>query len=544
MSKTNSDAGDGKPVPASEESDGFIRFCAGHPLEYAMQGVKEIPSSDRRSHPNLQAPIRERFGTDVSEETANVIERLYSSVDAKKLVQAVKTLGLDEVEDYSGLFSEETLDDMEVEEADLGAVMQALDVKITESLAPRDIDASKVSKKKHRETVYIPDVINAAGEDGTVYMAKTLSTSAKVRMAHDLHDNNQVIVVDDYDKWERLLGWQKLKSFPHGKNKIREELGDRLSADVLDIVAGDKGTSTDSDTKDDTSSSGRRTRTKPTDEVLNVARSSRHRKRFKQKAEDIKDEFEDEGYIGSSYNPVQMLVLFPTTTDLNMTDHWWVAGDRWPDGGHAAIANCNKGTFEYLNQLEQVWHIEDYLAQAGDYEFQTNHGPVTMDTVEHDSLVFHILEDEARERVMQEPVFSHMPETLPEYCGDELYSSPDFPHADDMLYAPISQEDVFWMRPELRKQQNPDEGDAIILYADSSPRDLGQKYSVSSDYKLYARARLYNWDFDSTEMEQLDRANHYLRMDRGGFEVIETLAMLHDNGEQPFSKNPRSRWSQ
>ncbi len=521
-----------------------IRFCSGHPLEYAMQGVAEIDSRSRRSEPNLKNPIKEKYGTDVREETASVIERLHSAVDAKKLVDAVKVLGLDQCDSYDHLFTEEMLEDIGQENADLGAVMATLDTKLTESLAPRDKDASKASKKKHRETVYIPDIINAAGSDGTVYMAKTLSTTAKVRMAHDLHDDNQVIVVDDYDKWSRLLGWEQLKQFPHGKNKIREELGDQLSSDVLDLVAGSQADTTDTETKDDSSSSGRRTRTKPTEEVLNIARASAHRKRFKRKAEEIVDAFDEDGYIGSSYSQVQMLVLFPTTTDLNMTDHWWVAGHQWPGGGYAAIANCNKGTFEYLNQRDEVIHIEDYLEQAGDYEFQTNHGPVTMDTVENDSLVFHVMEDETRNRVMKEPAFKHMPEKLPVYCEENKHYSPNFPHIDDMLYAPISQEDVFWLRPKLINQTDPDEGDAIVLYADSTPRDIGKKFSLSSDYKLYARARLFNWDFDSVEMKTLDQAWRKLSLNNGGYEIVETLAMLHDEGEVPFSENPRSRWEQ
>lgn len=504
-----------------------------------MKGVSEIPSSVRRNEKGLAIPIEQKYGNCVSDDTASVVERLHSAVDAKELVQATKQLSLDELDSYNHLFDgwDADLD----EDPDLGAVMSQLDVKLTESLAPRDIDASKVSKKGYRESIYVPELINRVGSDGTIYMAKTLSTSAKVRMAHDLHDDNEVVVVDNYEKWENIAGWEKLKQFPHGKNQIREELGDKLSDEVLDLVAGESETSTDTETKSD-SSGGRRTRTKPTDETLNIAIDSGHKSRFKIVSEDIVEGFDDDGQIGNFYNSVEMLVLFPTTTDLNMTNHWWVAGKRWPDGGNVAIANCNKGTFEYLNQRDEVWHIEDYLEQAGDYEFETNHGLVTMDTVEHSSLVFHVLDEQTRSRVMAEPAFSHMPEMLPKYCEEEMYRSPEFPHPDDMLYAPISQEDVFWLRPQLIEQNGDDSG--IILYADSSPRNVGTKHSLSSDYKLYARARLHNWDFDSVEMERLDRANHYLGLNDGGYEVVQTLAMLHDQGKEPFSNMPQSRWDQ
>jgi hypothetical protein len=517
-------------------------FCVGSPLDFAIRGVSQLSSRDRRSHNNLAKPITEQYGTSVSEDTADVIKRLYSSVDGVELVRAVKNLGLDEVEDYDALLSEFDLD--EDEDANLGRVMQEMDQKLHHGLAPRDKDADKVSTKKHRNSTYIPELVNSVGEGGTVYMAKTLSTTAKVLMAWDLHDENQVVVVDDY-KWGSLLGWEKLKQFPHGKNKIREEYGDRLSDEVLNSVAGSEAG--DSDTKSDSSSSGsrgRRTRTKPTDEVLNVALSSAHSSRFKEKAEDIKETFEDDATIGSSYKPVDMLVLFPSTTDLNMSNHYWVAGSRaYDDAGRVGIANCNKGTFEYLNDCEQVWHIEDYLAQASDYEFDTNYGPVTLGTIDRSNLVLHVVSPKTKTRLMRSVVLDTMPEVLPDYCDDEIYTPPeDFPHADDMMYAPITPEDVFWLRPELR-EITADGENGILLYATSSPRDVGKKHNLSSDYKLYARARLPDWDFEeSTELETLDGASYNVKMDKGGYEIVETLAKLHDAGEQPFSVTPESRW--
>jgi hypothetical protein len=458
------------------------------------------------------------------------------------LVEAVKRAGLDEVSDYETVLSGVELDG---DEANLGRVMQELDQKISYAHAPREKDAAKVSKKQQRETMYIPELVNAVGDGGTVYMAKSLTTIAKVRMAWDLHDENQVIVVDDYEKWENLLGWEKLKQFPHGKNQIREQLGDKLSPEVLDLVAGSDAGSDDETKTDDGGSRGRRTRTKPTDEVLNIARSSAHNSRFRQKAEDIKEDFEDDGYIGSSVYSIKQLVLFPTTTDLNMSDHYWVGGSRWSGEGYAAIANCNKGTFEYLNDCDNVWHIEDYLDQASDYEFDTNHGPVTMGTIHQDNLVMHLVDEQTQRRLMSGKALDNMPEVLPEYVDDNLYRSLELPHSDDMLYAPVTKEDVFWLRPELRKMQNPDDGDGVFLYASNKPRDLGANtHNVSSDYKLYARARLPEWDFDSTEMQTLDGASYSISLDSGGFELVETLAKLHDAGMDPFSETPEARWHQ
>jgi hypothetical protein len=512
-------------------------FCAGPPLDYAVEGVSELSSRQRRSHNSLAQPILDKYGASIDTETANVVDRLYNSVDATELVRAIKRVGLDEVDEYEPLFAGFDIDDDE--QVDLGTVMRELDTKIAYGHASRDSDIEKVSKKRQREAIYVPELINMVGDGGTIYMAKSLSSVAKVRMAWDLHDENEVVVVDSY-KWGDLLGWEKLKSLPHGKNKIREELGDKLSDEVLDKVAGSSVQDTETKTDDDSSSRGRRTRTKPTDEILNVAISSRHRDRFKKDAQALKESFEDDGTIGG-YDEIGMLVLFSTTTDLNMTDHWWVAGERWGDD-KVAIANCNKGTFEYLNDCEQVWHIEDYIAQAEDYEFDTNHGPVTMGTIAQDTLVVHAVPQSTKERFLRSAVIEDIPQVLPEYVDSNMYSAPDLPHPDDMLYAPVTPEDVFWLRPALKDFDGGENG--VIFYASGSPRDVGYCKNLSSDYKLYARARLSEWDFDATELSTLDGASYSIDLEDGGYELVETLAKLHDNGMQPFSETPEARWSE
>lgn len=514
-------------------------FEAGPPLKYAVKGVGDISSRKRRRLAHLTGPIKEKYGTDVSTETADVLHRLHSSIDGISLIKAIKQQGLDEVEDYEPYFEDFDLE--EDEDVSLSSAMEYLDQKIVAALAPRDSPASNASQKSERDTVYIPDLINMS-EGGDVYMAKTLTSTNKVRIAWDLNNENQVVVVDDY-KWGSLLGWKKLKSLPHGKNKIREELGDQLSDSVLNAVAGNDTSSDTSSSSSGSSSTGRRSRTQPTDEVLNVATSNRHRDRQKIKAEDIKESFDDDGYIGSEYSPIQMLILFPTTTDKKMTDHWWVPGKRWPDGGKAAVANCNKGTFEYLNSCDEVWHIEDYLDQAGEYEFATNHGSVTTDTIDMSKLVLHVVPEQTCTRLLQGGVVDSMTEVLPQYAEENMYYTPEFPHHEDMVYAPITKEEAFWLRPALRDLSNDPES-AIMLYGETgSPRDIPKTHSLSSDYKLYARARLPDWDFDSVEMETLSDASFSISLDEGGYELIETLGKIHDVGGHPFSETPEARWN-
>lgn len=519
------------------------RFNSGTPLTFAMKGVDELSSSQKRSHKTLVEPIKQEYGTSMKTDTARVIKQLNNAVDPVPLMHATRAAGLHEVEDYERVIPDEKLADLNTDNPDLSDVMQLIDVKITESHCPREKDASKVCGKTNRDTIYVPNLVK---DEGTVYMAKTLSSTGKLRMAWDLHPENEVVVVDEYEKWENLLGWEKLKQFPHGKNKIREQYGDQLSDELLDALTGNE--SGDMETKasdDDSDSRGRRTRTKPSEEVLNLALSSSHKKRSKRRSKDISETFDNDEAVSVGRGQADMLVLFPSTTDLLMSDHWWVAGSKPFGKGDVAIANCNKGTFEYLNQHENVWHIEDYLEQAGNYEFQTSAGPITMNTASTDNLVIHTLKDSTRDLFIKESVFDDLPTALHEYCEEEKYSDPGLPHEDDMVYAPITERDAFWLRPVLRKQNNSDEGDALIASGDGNSRDIVSATNISSDWSLYARARLNEWDFDSLEMNELqDCTGLYLSLDDAGYSIIETLGKLHDKGEKPYSQTPQSRWSQ
>lgn len=524
--------------------DNMQRMVRGDPIDFIVKGVTRIPPSTRRGHRGLATPIEQYYGTEVSDEVAGIFSQLRNARNARELVEAVKGKGLDELDDYEPVLTDDVLD--EHENPDLGTVLSVADVRLYAALCDREKDAASQTKKKSRLPIYVPKLVNSVGVDGDVFMAKSISSPKKVRIAWDLHPDNEVVMVDDYEKWEKLFGWRKLKELPHGKNKIRELYGDQLSKDVLEAVTGSEDSSSDSSESGSSASkgSGRRSRTKPTDEVLNIATGSAHRNRSKIKAEDIYETFDDGGTIG--FSGIDMLVLFPTTEERNMTDHWWVAGSKPSSDGNGsgavAIANCNKGTYDYLKGLDEVWHIEEYLEQADDYEFQSSIGPVSMSDVDPDRVVFHCLPRSSKELIISDNLMDSMCHALPEYAEEAIYSPPTFPHSDDMVYAPLSPEDVFWLRPELRGHHN-DDGEALIIRGSCSPRGIPYKKQISSDFKLYARARLSDWDFSETdEMLVLDNAAYRLDLDDGGYELVQTLAMLHDRGVEPYSISPKARW--
>lgn len=519
------------------------RFESGSPLNFAMLGVDKLSSEQKRANNSLASPIFSEYGASIDTETAGIVEQLNSAKNEMALVQAVKSLDLPDVDDYSTLFQEDCDSFYDFDEYDFSTVIHTLDRKIIDGLCDREKDASDTTSKHNRSDVYVPNLVS---DEGTVYMAKTISSTGKVRIAWDLCDENEVVVVDEYEPWASILGWEKLKQFPHGKKQIQEQYGDVLSDEVMELLVGQSAGDTETKNgNDDDGSRGRRTRTKPSDEVLNIGMSRKHKNRSKIVSEDIYDSFEKGETLNlSRYKSVDMLVLFPTTSDKLLSEHWWVAGGKPFGDGGVAIANCNKGTFEYLNQCDQVWHIEDYLSQAGDYEFETSAGPITMNTAATNNLVIHMLTEETKGYFTRKHVFDNMTKAIHDYAMTELHSSPELPHESDMVYAPITKTDAFWLRPVIRQQFKDTDGDALIVSGGSNVRDVREHCSMSSDYKLYARARLNEWDFSATELENLDDATSlYIDLDDGGMELVETLAKLHDSGKQLFSQTPESRWS-
>jgi hypothetical protein len=521
------------------------RFSAGDPLLYATKGVDMLSSEQKRRDSDISDVLSEEYGTELSTETANVVEKLTNSIDMVELVDAARDAGLHEVEDWDAVFPEDIEQSLNTDSPGLSDAMSLMDQKLSDALLVRQSGSVDTDML---ESVYIPELV---GGDGTVFMAKTISSTAKVRMAWDLDDDNQVVLVDEYEIWDRLLGWERLKQFPYGKNKIREEYGDKLSDDLLDMLLGGEssGDTETMATDGEGDAHGRRTRTKPSEEVLNLGLSRKHDERRKIKAEDIADVFDDDESVDISYDAVSdMIVLFPTSTDKLLSEHWWVAGEKPFGDGDVALANCNKGTFEYLNHYENVWHIEDYLSQAEDYEFTTTAGDVTMNTANVSDLVIHVLPEHVQKAFMRVGVFQNVIEQIHAYYDEKKYRSPSLPHEDDMMYAPISKADAFWLRPVLREHASGDGEGALVLSGSSSisksVNGLDAPYRLSSHYSLYARARLNEWDYDMIELDTLeDCSGLYFDLDEGGIEIVETLAKLHDAGEMPFSVSPESRWS-
>lgn len=508
------------------------KFCAGSPLEYATRGIFNIPSEYRRGYADVRVPIEKYYECNIGQETSSLINLMHQARDGRKLIEGARNIGLNEMEDYEEVYEQATGKSvMEGENIGVGDILSLLDRKLTDGLAPRNEKAEDVSKKTHRSSVYVPEVIDMVGDGGTVYMAKSLTSSDKVKIAWGLHEDNVVVCVDEYEQWEAVLGWSKLKELPHGRKKIREQFGDRLSDDVLADVAPKK---TQSNAGSSDKSKTQRTRTAPSDEKVNVALSTRHKERASFTASAIKDRL-DGGRLSVGYSYASYLILFPTTSDKNMTDYWWVAG-KTGGGNKAAIANCNKGTYEYLNDLDNVMHIDDYISKADDYTFRTESGQKTYAQVKYEDPVYHHMDEETSRMIVNSGMMGKISDMLPDYIDERVAYGPDL--ADDITYCMLKGEDSFWLRPLLKEDKPP------LMYTGVSPFYSASPIRIQSMYELYAHARLDEWDHDTVEMKMLADVSHSFELDEGGYELIETLAQLHDSGKQLYSESPKARWGE
>jgi len=493
-------------------------FSRGNAVDFLKEGMKQLDASDRRGKRSYADPIEDTYEASISNDTGKLCRHIHMNSEPADAVTATAQI-IDEQHS-----AEETLD-----------LLDMMNRKLSDGLASRE-NGSEVTKKSGREDIRVSEVLAAAGEEGTVFMAKSLTSMKKVKLAWNLHEDNQVVVVDNYELWEELLGWSKLKELPHGRKKIRRLYGDSLPQDVLDEIAPPTKQSRSSDSN---TSSKSRTTTSAKEAVVNVAKDSQHRMRTKSKASKIKELFERDNH----FNNVKRLVLFPSDTDKNMTDYWWVAGGLAGMGGYSAIANCKQSTYDYLKDVDNIHHIDEYVEMWRDYSITTEHGSKKYRYICNDEPVLHILKEKLYNRFITDGMLSGLSEIIADFVDDNVYKGPDIPQ--ESTYCILDGLDEFYLRPILRDHTKSDSIPTVhALETKASTGNGVYTDNISSTFGLYARGMLPNWDFDSKEMQKLESLSYNLKLDDGGYEIIQTMKQLHDAGGQPYSKTPQARWRQ
>jgi len=192
--------------------------------------------------------------------------------------------------------------------------------------------------------------------------------------------------------------------------------------------------------------------------------------------------------------------------------------------------------------LPQVHHVDEYIEDLWKEQTVTTAEGIVLYEDIRDSCVVHVMKDDVYKRFVTDGIIGDLEAVIDDFVQDNVYRAPEI--EDDHTYSITDGLTAFYLRPILRDDSTDAGREVNVLTTKASLANRVQYKTVNSLFGLYARACMPNWDFDSTEMEKLESMSYNLKLDDGGYEIIQTMKMLHDAGEQPFSKTPKARWSQ
>lgn len=500
------------------------QWVSGDPRDVLVEGLQQTPGYGTDTS-NVQPVVESYYDVSLSPEAAAVVNELTDTPDRQALLRATTVLDFNRIDLQT--VAEEASKLSSYSEPDTSDVLGLVNTTLEQALCDRSTDATRASLSKERDDVYLPELVG----DGTVYMAKTINVR-KLRIAWELDDANDVIVVDNYRLWEELFGWEKLKTLPNSDKKLVAEYGHQLSdsfIEQLDVSLGN-------DERDSDESTGTNTVTPPDKKVLNIGVSRSPSERNKLLASDVAEQFSDNALLDVGVRNADMLVLFPPSTDRLLSEHWWLAGSKPFGRGDVALANCNQGTYDYLAEHDQVWHVDNLIERATSYTFQTTDGPQEIGNLDADRLVVLTGSPSDITAFSKDGVFDGLPQAVTEYY-DQSYraSTRMLPAVDEMIVGVATPTDLFWIRPFLNKHSVP-------TLAGQDVRDIAHTKGFDNMTKLYALARLHNWPADCPEMKGLAGLEKRMGLSfkHVGYHVIETLARTHDAGEEPSSASPPS----
>lgn len=181
-----------------DDLDGIedLTDMVAHDRALLFEGIDQYVSVYKKNDADrLQEDIRDVFGIDPGPTLAmniGVVAKQFGGDVPTKFAEAVGRMqnDFDDEDEFA-----DTMD------------------KVTDVVSHAPRGRSGVSRKKNRSNISVWKLDNKVEDDGTVLMAKTVNQS-KANLAWELHDNNQVVQVDEYETWEDTFGWRKLKELP------------------------------------------------------------------------------------------------------------------------------------------------------------------------------------------------------------------------------------------------------------------------------------------------------------------------------------------
>lgn len=373
---------------------------------------------------------------------------------------------------------------------------------------PPDTDPSKNSNGR---TVYPEEVIwKSKGDDrdGDIFMGVSLNKK-KSEIVWEDNENNSIVSLDESDQYSLFekLGWKKLKEIGESnidEFDISEETKEEFLGENTERVSSVK---------------------RPQDRTLLLHFSKRSRDNQRVKAGTLKSEFKRLNQSEKEFPPripgnPKKLILFPTNLDENLTDYYWLTNQT------TAIATCSVSVSEYLSEVENIQIVDKYIENAGNKEVLTSNGKIKVKNTPG-NIVFHIVDKKRASLFKQTEMFDLFEEYLLKNKGDKIEKHIETNH-DTIVYSPLTIDKYEEIRPSLRNE--------IVVVGDLNPVDVGKVVELRNDSRIYAYARLPEWR-GTPEMEFFTKVEHPLEQ---SYDIIETIAHLHDKGANPHSiSNPK-----
>lgn len=387
-------------------------------------------------------------------------------------------------------------------------------------IAPRG--RTGVSKKRNRKSQKTWKILRDAADGGTVYTGVNVNQK-RAEVAWNTHDSNQVARIEKSSHYQKYLdiGWEKLQTVPYSegsKGADQFSLPDKFkNGGSSSSSSSNAGLSAPNRDLTIRQSSGRGDTTKKSVTEIESILESFHKH---DKGNGIK--------IGYKEHATE-LVLFPSSTDRNMSD--WYNVIKPHDG--RACATCINGVYDYLKGTPGIMHIDDLIADSDDVTITTNEGDMTVSDA-GDELLIHVVDDEYLERFRDQDVMDKLAEVLhdelEEFCEDFSWDYDESMYPDKFIYAPVDR--TAWKRI----QPGSFDYDYAAIVGDQSSRNLGtdHTHSFQTDAEIYGKGRFYDWNQDTPEMVSL-KSLTVQRDPSQAFALIDTLAILHDNGIKPSS---------
>lgn len=363
--------------------------------------------------------------------------------------------------------------------------------------------------------------------DGTVYMGKILNQDKCNVIWHDNEDNIVVQLNKDqtYDIFADPLGWPLAKSVT---SKTIEEF------DVPENVKEEFRLA-----KSSSSGAYRRVGERDIpDRELTVHKSSYGNTR-KPDAGELRlqalmiERGERETF---EFGP-SVLVLFPTSTDLKISEHKHLVSR------HVALASTTNQIADYIgDNVGCVMGIEEYLDRASEIRIPSSLGEMTIEEASrwNRKLLLHIMEDEYVD-VLRDEGLLH---AAGEWVGSNTSFRQTFSELSDengeLVFMPIKNSELARVQPVVRTLLGIDTDDPVdtrTIWVNRGtgghPRlnDISMK-RVNADADMYAAIRLSEWE-GAQEYATLTTTEDSLTGSH--IDLVDFYAELHDLGLPPAS---------